>query len=223
MRMINFESIEIQWLGHAGFVIRDSSKKSVCIDPFQVKGSSFNPVDVIVSTHEHGDHCSVEDMNKFISSETEVIGIELAKENLSKLDCKAIHYVNPGDTITVQGIEFIIVRAYNLNKFRSPGVPFHPKEDNKIGIIFSMDGYSIYHTGDTDNIPEMQDIHPDVALLPVSGTYVMTASEAIEAAKILNPKLVIPMHFGSIVGDKSMAEEFQKQVDFEVKIPSLEE
>jgi L-ascorbate metabolism protein UlaG (beta-lactamase superfamily) len=220
--MIAFENISIQWLGHAGFVIKDSFNKSVCIDPFRVEGTSFDPVDVIISTHEHADHCSIEDMKKFLSSETEVIGIMLAESKLNELDCKAVHYVKPGDTITIKGITFNIVRAYNINKFRSPEVPFHPKEDNKIGVIVNMDGRSIYHAGDTDNIPEMQEINPDVALLPVSGTYVMTAAEALEAAKILKPKLIIPMHFGSIVGDKTMAEEFQQKIDIEVKIPSLE-
>ena len=220
--MITYENIRIQWLGHAGFLLKDSSNKSVCIDPFKVEGASFDPVDVIISTHEHADHCSIEDMQKFLSSDTEVIGIKLAEDKLKELDCKAVHYVNPGDTITIKGIEFKIVRAYNINKFRSPGKPFHPKEDNKIGVIVNMDGKSIYHAGDTDIIPEMQEINPDVALLPVSGTYVMTAAEALEAAKILKPKLIIPMHFGTIVGDRTMAEEFKQKIDIEVKIPSLE-
>ena len=82
-----------------------------------------------------------------------------------------------------------------------------------------MDGYKIYHAGDTDNIPEMNDIKPDVALLPVSGTYVMTVSEALEATKILQPKLVIPMHFGAIVGDQSMAEKFKESANVALEIP----
>jgi L-ascorbate metabolism protein UlaG (beta-lactamase superfamily) len=85
-----------------------------------------------------------------------------------------------------------------------------------------MDGHRVYHAGDSDHIPEMADIKTDVALLPVSGTYVMTAVEAIEAAKTLNPKLAIPMHFGTIVGDRSMAEEFANSVSCAVEIPDKE-
>lgn len=218
--LINFETIKIEWLGHAGFILTNSANQRVCIDPFQVEGSSYDPVDVIISTHEHGDHCSVEDMNKFLSPDTEVIGISMAKDQLSTLECKTVHYVKPGDNVTIKGIDFNIVPAYNINKFRSEGVVFHPKEDMKIGVVVHLDGYKIYHTGDTDNIPEMSDIKPDVALLPVSGTYVMTAAEALEAAKILQPKLVVPMHYGAIVGDQSMAEKFKGSADVPVEIPT---
>jgi L-ascorbate metabolism protein UlaG (beta-lactamase superfamily) len=218
--LIKFESVKIQWLGHAGFLLENSANQKVCIDPFQVEGSSYDPVDIIISTHEHGDHCSIEDINKFISPNTEVIGISMAEENLSTLNCKQVHYVKPGDNITVKGMELNIVPAYNLNKFRSEGVPFHPKEDKKIGVIIHLDGHKIYHAGDTDVIPEMSDIKPDVALLPVSGTYVMTVAEALEAAKILQPKLVVPMHFGAIVGDQSMAEKFKESANVTVEVPT---
>ncbi len=220
--MIEYEGITFRWLGHDGFLITSSSGKTVCIDPFQVKGD-FDPVDVLVSTHEHFDHCNIDDLKKFVSpTKTEVVGIPMARDTLDKLDCKTVHYVGPADTKTIASITFEFVPAYNVNKFREPGVPFHPKGDNKIGVVFEMDGQRIYHTGDSDNIPEMKDIRTDVALIPVSGTYVMTASEAIEAAKTINPKLAIPMHFGTIVGDKKMAEEFEKGVNCKVEIPSID-
>ena len=158
--MINFKSVKIQWLGHAGFLLTNSANQKVCIDPFQVEGSSYDPVDIVISTHEHGDHCSIDDINKFISPETEVIGIPMAKEQLTTLDCKTVHYVKPGDNLTVKGIEFNIVPAYNLNKFRSEGVPFHPKEDRKIGVVIHLDGHKVYNAGDTDNIPEMSSSPP---------------------------------------------------------------
>ena len=71
-----------------------------------------------------------------------------------------------------------------------------------------MDGVRIYHAGDTDLIPEMDSIKADIALLPVSGTYVMTAEEAVEAAKIIKPQIVIPMHYGAIVGSADDARRF---------------
>ena len=219
--MIEYEGITFRWLGHDGFIITSKEGTSVCLDPFQVKGD-YKPVDVLISTHEHFDHCSVEDMQKVVNSDTEVIGIPMAEDNLSKLDCKKIHYVKPGETLTLKSIRFEFVPAYNVNKFRSPKVPFHPKEDEKIGVIIVMDSHRIYHAGDTDCIPEMADFRPDIALIPVSGTYVMTAEEAIEAANILQPKLIIPMHFGTIVGDSSMAEKLKQSVSMPVEIPRIE-
>jgi L-ascorbate metabolism protein UlaG (beta-lactamase superfamily) len=219
--MIEYEGITFRWLGHDGFIITSKEGTSVCLDPFQVKGD-YKPVDVLISTHEHFDHCSVEDMQKVVDSDTEVIGIPMAEDNLSKLDCKKIHYVKPGETLTLKSIRFEFVPAYNVNKFRSPKVPFHPKEDEKIGVIIVMDSHRIYHAGDTDCIPEMANFRPDIALIPVSGTYVMTAEEAIEAANILQPKLIIPMHFGAIVGDSSMAEKLKQSVSMPVEIPKIE-
>jgi L-ascorbate metabolism protein UlaG (beta-lactamase superfamily) len=220
--LIEYESLKIQWLGHAGFLINNEQGLKICIDPFQTQKDKYDSVDVIISTHEHGDHCSEDDINKFISPETEVIGIKSAESILDKLNCKSINYVNPGDKVTIKDIKFDIVHAYNINKFRSPGIPFHPKEDKKIGVVIEIDGVRVYHTGDTDLIPEMKDIQADVVLMPVSGTYVMTASEALEATDILKPKLVIPMHYGAIVGDASMAEEYKKKATVQVEIPSLD-
>ncbi len=219
--MIEYDGITFKWLGHDGFLITNKSGSSVCIDPYVVTGD-FNPADIVISTHQHGDHCSPDDIQKFSSSETEIIGIPLSKEVLDKLESKTIHYVKPGDEINIKEIKIEIVPAYNISKFRSPGIPFHPKEDLHIGVIIEMDGVRVYHAGDTDHIPEMADFSVDVALLPVSGTYVMTAEEAIEAANTLNPKLAIPMHFGRIVGDISMAEDFAKAVKCNVEIPKLE-
>ncbi len=93
------------------------------------------------------------------------------------------------------------VPAYNLNKFRSPGVPFHPREQEHIGFICRAEGVTWYFAGDTDAIPEMAQFGPvDYAFLPVSGTYVMTAEEAAEAVRMLQPRVVIPMHYGTVVG-----------------------
>jgi L-ascorbate metabolism protein UlaG (beta-lactamase superfamily) len=221
--MIEYESLKFRWLGHDGFIISNEAGTSVAIDPFQLEGK-FDPVDVLISTHEHFDHCHPDSMEKLVSPNTEVIGIPMAKETLEKLNCKQIHYVAPGKTLTIGNLNFEFVASYNVNKYRDPdkGIHFHPKADNKVGVVMEMDGHRVYHAGDSDHIPEMADIKTDVALLPVSGTYVMTAVEAIEAAKTLNPKLAIPMHFGTIVGDRSMAEEFANSVSCAVEIPDKE-
>jgi L-ascorbate metabolism protein UlaG (beta-lactamase superfamily) len=102
--------------------------------------------------------------------------------------------VKPGDKITVSGIAIEAVPAYNTNK------QFHTKDKNWVGYIFTAKGQKIYIAGDSDYIPEMKTFNVDIALLPVSGTYVMTADEAVKAALDIKPKIAIPMHYGAIVG-----------------------
>jgi L-ascorbate metabolism protein UlaG (beta-lactamase superfamily) len=101
-----------------------------------------------------------------------------------------------------------MVRAYNITKFRAPGVPFHPPEADHVGYVVTVGSVRIYFAGDTDHIPEMADIDCDVALLPVSGTYTMTAEEAAEAAGVLAPQIAVPMHYGSGIGGKDAGHRF---------------
>ena len=96
--------------------------------------------------------------------------------------------------------------SYNRDK------DFHPKQKAWLGFIVEVDGVKIYHAGDTDFIPEMKDLKVDIALLPVSGTYVMTAEQAVEAALAIQPKLAIPMHYGAIVGDDKDALAFKESL-----------
>lgn len=185
----------ITWLGHDGFLIKGSGK-AIVIDPFQVK--QCEPADVILVTHEHYDHCSPEDIQKVREASTVIVTEADSAKKLSG----DVRVVQPGDKLTVSGIQIEAVPAYNTNK------NFHPKQNGWLGFVLTVDGVRIYHAGDTDLIPEMDSIKADIALLPVSGTYVMTAEEAVEAAKIIKPKLVIPMHYDSIVGSADDARRF---------------
>jgi L-ascorbate metabolism protein UlaG (beta-lactamase superfamily) len=123
-----------------------------------------------------------------------------------------------GETKNILGVSVEAVPAYNTNKFRTPGKVYHPKEEGRIGYIITMNGVRIYHAGDTDHIPEMKNIKVDIALLPVSGTYVMTADEAAKAVAEIKPKIAIPMHYGAIVGDVNDAQKFQKLATCKVTI-----
>jgi L-ascorbate metabolism protein UlaG (beta-lactamase superfamily) len=124
------------------------------------------------------------------------------------VDVMEIKGVEPGDKLTVQGIPIEAVSSYNTNK------KFHPKADGKVGFVFNLSNQVVYHAGDTDVIPEMGLINPDIAFVPVSGTYVMTAEEAAQAVnEFIKPKkLAIPMHYGSIVGTEKDAERFGELV-----------
>jgi L-ascorbate metabolism protein UlaG (beta-lactamase superfamily) len=185
----------ITWLGHDGFLIKGDGK-AIVIDPFQVK--QCEPADVLLVTHEHYDHCSPEDIQKVQEASTVIVTEADSAKKLSG----DVRVVQPGDKLTVSGIQIEAVPAYNTNK------NFHPKQNGWLGFVLTVDGVRIYHAGDTDLIPEMDSIKADIALLPVSGTYVMTAEEAVEAAKIIKPKLVIPMHYDSIVGSADDARRF---------------
>jgi L-ascorbate metabolism protein UlaG (beta-lactamase superfamily) len=119
----------------------------------------------------------------------------------------------------VGNVQIEAVPAYNVNKFREPGKAFHPKGESRLGFVVEMDGTTVYHAADSDLIPEMQHIKCDIALLPVSGTYVMTAEEAAQAVAAIKPKIAVPMHYGAIVGSSSDAEKFKSLVkDCQVEI-----
>ena len=122
----------------------------------------------------------------------------------------------------MKGIPISAVPAYNINKFRSPGQPFHPQAAGHVGFVFTVGGRRIYFAGDTDHIPEMKDIKVDIALLPVSGTYVMTAVEAAEAAAIIQPQVAVPMHIGRSIGSMADAETFKQQAPVPVVVLAME-
>jgi L-ascorbate metabolism protein UlaG (beta-lactamase superfamily) len=131
---------------------------------------------------------------------------------------REVRILQVGENTQVDGIEVEAVPAYNVNKFRSPDNPFHP-EGTGVGYVVTIEGKRIYHAGDSDQIPEMATVRGvDVAMLPVSGTYVMTAQEAVEAAREIQPQVAIPMHFGAIVGSRADAEAFQQAASCRVEI-----
>ncbi|HEX9973886.1 MAG TPA: MBL fold metallo-hydrolase [bacterium] len=201
----------IHWLGHDAFRIEDEGKQ-IYIDPWKL---SSNPVkaDYIFVTHSHYDHFSMEDISKITKETTKIIGTtDVAKQ----IESDAIA-MNPNQEQIIDALKVTTIPAYNIGK------KFHPKEKNWVGFIIVLsDGTSIYHAGDTDFIPEMKSLKVDIALLPVSGTYVMTADEAIEAANTFKPKIAIPMHFGEIVGTESDAQKFKIGFHGETIIKSIE-
>jgi len=210
--------LKISWLGHDGFKIKNG--KTVYIDPYQVKAG--DEADIILITHEHFDHLSSGSIKRIASPKTTIVTTPVVKSQLSGTTVKEILAAKPGQKILIDGISVETVPSYNVNKFRSPGEPFHSKQEEMLGFIVTMNGVRIYHAGDTDSIPEMEHPNVDIALLPVSGTYVMTAEEAAEASKRIKPKVAIPMHYGSIVGDERDAERFKKLASCEVHVLSKE-
>ena len=199
----------IRWLGHDTFKV--TGEKVIYTDPFKIRKQDV--ADIILVTHEHYDHCSPEDIRKISGPKTIIV---------APADCAAklkgtIKTVKPGDVVEVSGITIEAVPSYNTNK------QFHTKDKGWVGYIFTISGQRIYIAGDTDYIPEMKTFRADIALLPVSGTYVMTAEEAVQAALDIKPKIAIPMHYGSIVGSKDDARKFAELLKGKVTVEILPE
>jgi L-ascorbate metabolism protein UlaG (beta-lactamase superfamily) len=205
---------KLHWLGHDSF--RLDGPPVIYFDPYKLRGK-LPKGDVVLVSHEHYDHCSPDDVKQVRGPNTVVLAGGTAAQNL-----RGARAVKPGDRLTVAGLQIEAVRAYNVNKFRSPGVPFHPREAEHVGYIVTVDGVRVYFAGDTDHIPEMADLDCDVALLPVSGTYVMTVEEAAEAARTIQPQIVVPMHYGSGIGTADDGQRLTELYDGEVAVLQAE-
>ncbi len=201
--MLHYNDIAIERLNHSA--IRLTKGERIYIDPFKISTSEKGSI--VLITHEHFDHCSIEDLRKVCDVSTELVCPPDCQSKImaSKVQCKNVHLVTPGTTLTIGDVQIEIVAAYNTNK------NFHPKDNEWVGYIITLGGARIYHAGDTDVIPEMDSFRSiDIACLPVSGTYVMTPNEAVQAADKIKPKIAIPMHYGAVIGTRADAEEFKR-------------
>jgi len=211
------DNVEISWLGHSGFLIKNSSPEGVSssegkiiyIDPYNIKENS-EKADLVLITHSHYDHCSVADIKKIIKEGTKIVVTADCQSKITRFDIPIkMEVVEPGQELVCWGIKISIFPAYNVDK------PFHAKDESWIGYLIKINNLLIYHAGDTDVIPEMQKLtgykqhgKKFIALLPVGGRLTMSVEEAVEAAKIIKPSLAIPMHYGSVVGSEEDAKEF---------------
>lgn len=199
---------KITWLGHDGF--RIDAGKTIYVDPYQIDGGPS--ADLILVTHDHFDHCSPEDIHKIQGPQTIIVTEKDAAKKLTG----DVRVVKPGDLLDLGDVKIEAVPAYNTDK------DFHPRKNAWLGFIVETEGVRLYHAGDTDFIPEMKALKADIALLPVSGTYVMTAEQAVKAALAIQPKLAIPMHYGAIVGDARDALSFKKALEGKVTVRVLD-
>jgi L-ascorbate metabolism protein UlaG (beta-lactamase superfamily) len=206
----------LHWLGHASF--RLDGPPTIYFDPWRLEGE-LPQADVILISHEHQDHCSPEDVERVGGPGTVIVTVPQAAQKLRG----DVRVLRPGERVTVGEVEIEAVPAYNVNKFRSPGVPFHPQEAGHVGYVVTVEGERLYFAGDTDHIPEMAGFRCDVALLPVGGTYTMDAEEAAQAAADIGPQVAVPMHWGAgVAGTRADAERFRSLYDGEVVILEAE-
>lgn len=189
---------KIHWLGHDSY--RIDGPPVIYIDPWKLPPGS-PAADLILVSHDHFDHCSPEDVESIRGAATVVVAQSGAAAKLQA----PVRVLQVGKSIEVAGVRVEGVPAYNVDK------KFHPKADGHLGFIVHLDGERLYFAGDTDLIPEMDGLVCDVALLPVSGTYTMTAEEAVRAAGVIRPRVAVPMHYGAgVAGTPDDAEAFRR-------------
>ena len=192
--------------------IKIQKDKTIYVDPFRIK-NEFHDADFVFITHSHYDHFSTEDILKISNSRTIFITVLETKSGLEALGIPEdqIIVVKPNNEYEIKGIKFKTVPAYNKNK------NFHPKENNWVGYIIELNDTKYYIAGDTDNIQEIQNIECDVAFLPIGGKYTMNAEEAAELADKIDAKVVVPIHYGTLVGTKEDLKEFIKLTNKKVE------
>ncbi len=198
MKGIKIKDVEIIWLGHSSFKFNNS--RVVYIDPF-VLPEKAEKADIIIMTHEHFDHCAVKNAEKIIKDSTVVFTTKGCADKCG-FDTEVI---DAGESREAYNVKIEAVEAYNTDK------PFHPRGFG-FGVIIEMDGVRIYHAGDSDFIPEMENLRPDLALLPIGGKYTMDIREAVEAAAKIRAKITIPMHYNYIDDTKAKPEKFRESL-----------
>jgi L-ascorbate metabolism protein UlaG (beta-lactamase superfamily) len=206
---------ELEWLGHSGFRV-NVGKASIYIDPYRIAADEPK-ADLILITHQHYDHFSIQDLERLRKDTTQVLAPPAVAERLDG----NVHSLRPGDVFEtdVYGVDVRAVPAYNTSKRDGEGRPFHPREAGCLGYELNVRGERLYHAGDTDVIPEMDwVVGAEVALLPVSGVHVMTALEAAEAARRIQPTVAVPMHWGGHVGSEVDAQAFADAAPVDVVI-----
>ena len=202
------ENIEV--LYHSS--IKIDKEKIIYIDPFKID-KNYNDADIVFITHDHYDHYSEEDIDKVINENTTIIIPEELLTNLLRkgINKNAIITVEPNEKYMVQGIKFETIPAYNTNKI------FHPKENGWVGYIITLDDIRYYIAGDTDITEENRKVKCDVAFVPVGGTYTMDFKEAAQLINEIQPKIAVPIHYGSVVGTKQDATDFIKLLHPSIK------
>ncbi|MBR0146647.1 MAG: MBL fold metallo-hydrolase [Eubacterium sp.] len=187
--------------------------RRVYIDPFQMRREPKN-ADLILITHDHVDHFSPDDIMRVACEKTVLVVPETMADKAKTVEhmVQEIHTVKPGEEYTINDFRFETVAAYNIGK------PFHPKSAGWVGYVLMIGGQRIYIAGDTDETAEALNVVCDIALVPIGGVYTMDAREAARLVNHIRPKVVIPTHYGSIVGKRTDAEIFRDSVDSPIRV-----
>lgn len=199
-----FITHQMAWLGQSGFKVRSGPGQVLYIDPWKLPKRT-ETADLILISHPHFDHFNPKAIQIIQQKDTIIVTPgSMAQGGMMGLA--------PGKSVQSGPFKVTGVPAYNLKK------KFHAKEQQWLGYLVEVDGIKLYHAGDTDFIPEMRDLQPDMALLPIGGLFGMNVKAALQAAEVIKPQVVVPMHYGFILGGCGAGKRFAKQWTGETRI-----
>lgn len=189
---------------------------NIYIDPFKIE-TNYNNAKLILITHPHFDHLDINSIQNIINEKTIIVCTKDSKDQLvlNNISDKSIVVINPNENKIINNINITTFPSYNINK------KFHPKENNWVGYKIIIDGISYLICGDSDLTDELKQQTTDVLFIPIGGTYTMNVLDSSTLTNLIKPKLVIPVHYGEIVGDKSLKDDFIKNIDKTIKYQIL--
>ena len=209
--------LEIAFIGH-GTVMFTFGGKVIHVDPFSrlADYSKLPQADLILLTHEHGDHLDLKALESLRTEKTKIILTENCAQQV-----KGGIIMRNGEVKTVDGLTIEAIPAYNLVHMRSEGVAFHPR-GNGNGYVITFGDKRIYLAGDTENIPEMKNLkNIDFAFLPMNLPYTMTPEMVADAARAFKPKVLYPYHYGETDPVK-LLELMKDAPDVEIRIRKMQ-
>ena len=198
-------------LYHSSIVIDDN----IYVDPYKIP-KGLNKASIIFITHPHYDHYSPDDIKQIINNNTMIVSVPEVVQDLSNqgINVRTIQ-VRPNASYNVGGISFTTFSSYNIDK------KFHPKQNGWVGYIININSKLFAIVGDSDCTPELQSIKCDVLFIPIGGTYTMDAKQAAQATNKIQPKVVVPTHYNSIVGSKNDENTFKDLVDKKIQVKTF--
>lgn len=208
--------LKLTFIGH-GTLMFSFNGKVIHIDPVSRYADYANlpQADLILVTHEHGDHLDTGVINTLSKPDTDIILTEKCSDKVP-----AGNVMQNGDTKDIDDIKIEAVPAYNIEHMRSPGRPFHPKGEGN-GYVLTLGDKRVYVAGDTENTPEMKGLTDiDVAFLPMNLPYTMTPEMVADAAKAFKPKILYPYHYGNTDTQK-LVDLLKNEAGIEVRIRDL--
>lgn len=209
---INTDNIRV----YAQNCIRLETKSGTVLyfDPFHMQEAPYD-ADYVFFTHAHYDHFSPEDIAKVAKTGTTFIAPASMEAEIDQIESASVAYLRPGDTCKFSDFSVEAVPAYNIAEER---LGFHPRENAWVGYVVTVDGIRYYIAGDTDHNEDTETVSCDVALVPIGGTYTMDPEQAAAFINTIEPRVVIPTHYGSIVGTMADFDTFAALVDPAIEI-----
>ena len=197
--------MKVELLTHSSIRVTSNSGKVLYFDPFNILNESHD-ADVIFITHDHFDHFSIKDINKVVKKDTLFVTPYSLRNQIQSKSLK------PYEKRVIDEIEVEARPAYNINKH------YHPKSNEWLGFIVKVDNESIYVVGDSDALPENENVKIDILMVPIGGQFTMNVNDAANFTNTIKPKIVIPTHYGSVVGSDDLAETFKKLIDKSIEV-----